>query len=60
MQSHFFTVTVDGRPVDVVHAASNYGILNFDTTGPAEISITTSEPGFWDRGVDIEPAVVVT
>ena len=55
MQSHFFTVTVDGQSVDVAHAASNYEYLNFDTTGPAEISITASEPGFWDKGVDIEP-----
>ena len=55
MQSHFFKVAVNGRPVDVTHAASNYEILNFDTTGPAEVSITATEPGFWDRGVDIEP-----
>jgi hypothetical protein len=55
MQSHFFTVKVEGQSVDVAHAASNYEFVNFDTTGPAEISITAAEPGFWDRGVDIEP-----
>jgi len=55
MRSGFFTVTVNGQRVDVAHAASNYEFVNFDTTGPVEISITAAEPGFWDGGVDIEP-----
>src|SRR5579871_397596 len=55
MRSQFFAVTVNNRVVDVAHAASSYDFLNFDTAGPAEISITAAEPGFWDRGVDIEP-----
>ena len=42
-------------PVDVAHAASSYEFASFDTDGPAEIVITAAEPGFWDRGVDIEP-----
>ena len=55
LRSGFFAVTVNRAPVDVASAASNYEFVNFDTTGPAEISVTASEPGFWDRGVDIEP-----
>ncbi len=55
MSSTAFTVTVNGRPVDVAHAASSYEIVSFDTTGPAEVAITANEPGFWDAGVDIEP-----
>ena len=55
MQSQFFAVTVNNRIVEVAHAASNYDFINFDTAGPAEISITAAEPGFWDHGVDIEP-----
>jgi hypothetical protein len=55
MRSGFFSVTVNGKPVDVAHAASNYEFVSFDTTGPAEISVTAADPGFWDRGVDIEP-----
>jgi hypothetical protein len=55
MRSSFFAVTVNGRSVDVALAASNYDFVNFDTDGPVEISITAAEPGFWDRGVDIEP-----
>jgi len=55
MRSSFFAVTVNGRPVDVALAASNYEFVNFDTDGPIDISITAAEPGFWDRGVDIEP-----
>ncbi len=55
MRSGFFTVTVNGQRVDVACAASNYDFVSFDITGPAEISITAAEPGFWDGGVDIEP-----
>ena len=55
MRSAAFTVTVNGKPIDVAHAAASYDFVNFDTTGPVTISITASEPGFWDRGVDVEP-----
>ena len=55
MRSGFFAVTVNNQRVDVAHAAANYEFVNFDVTGPVEISITAAEPGFWDRGVDIEP-----
>jgi hypothetical protein len=55
MRSSAFTLTVNGRPVDVAHAAANYEFANFDVTGPAEIAITAAAPGFWDAGVDIEP-----
>jgi PA14 domain len=55
MRSSFFAVTVNNQRVDVAQAASNYEFVNFDTTGPVDISITAAEPGFWDRGVDIEP-----
>ncbi|MGA9063159.1 MAG: PKD domain-containing protein [Terracidiphilus sp.] len=55
MRNSYFAVTVNNQTVDVAHAASNYEFVNFDTTGPVEISITAADPGFWDRGVDIEP-----
>jgi hypothetical protein len=55
MRSSFFAVTVNNQRVDVAQAASNYEFVNFDTTGPVDISITAAEPGFWSRGVDIEP-----
>ncbi|MFP5236801.1 MAG: PA14 domain-containing protein [Acidobacteriota bacterium] len=55
MRSSAFTVKVDGKPVDVAHAAANYDFVNFDVTGPVTVEITAAEPGFWDRGVDIEP-----
>jgi hypothetical protein len=54
-RSSSFTVTVNGQPVDVAHAAANYDFINFDMTGPVEIAMTADEPGFWDRGVDVEP-----
>jgi len=55
MRSSFFAVTVNGERVDTAFAASSYEFVNFSVTGPAEVSITAAEPGFWDRGVDIEP-----
>lgn len=55
MRSSAFTVRVNGKPVDVAHAAASYEFVSFDVTGPVDIEITASEPGFWDKGVDIEP-----
>ena len=55
MRSTDFTVTVNGKSIDVAHAAASYDFVNFDTTGPVDVSITAKEPGFWDRGVDIQP-----
>lgn len=55
MRSYFFAITVNGRRVDVAHAAANYEFANFDIVGPAEITVTAAETGFWDHGVDIQP-----
>jgi hypothetical protein len=55
MRSTAFTVTVNGKPVDVAHAAASYEFVSFDVTGPVNVEITASEQGFWDRGVDIQP-----
>jgi hypothetical protein len=55
MRSKAFTVTVNGQPVDVAHAAASYEYVSFDSTGPMDVAITAAEPGFWDRGVDIQP-----
>ncbi len=50
-----FTVTVNGKPVDVVHAAASYDFASIDTTSPVKIAITAVEDGFWDHGVDVQP-----
>jgi hypothetical protein len=55
MRSNAFTVTVNGQPVGVAHAAASYEFVSFDITGPVDITITAAERGFWDRGVDIQP-----
>jgi hypothetical protein len=55
MRSTAFTVKVDGKPVDVAHAAASYEFVSFDITGPVSVEITASQPGFWDKGVDIQP-----
>jgi len=46
---------VNGKSVDVAHAAASYDYVSFDTTGAVDIEITSAEPHFWDRGVDIQP-----
>jgi hypothetical protein len=55
MRSDAFTVTVNGQNVAVAHAAASYDYVSFDITGPVTVTITATEAGFWDRGVDIEP-----
>ncbi len=55
MRSTEFTVAVNGKPVDVAHAAASYVFVSFDITGPVTIAITAAEPGLWDRGVDVQP-----
>ncbi|HEY3706187.1 MAG TPA: PA14 domain-containing protein [Terracidiphilus sp.] len=56
LRSTAYTVKINGAPIDVAHAAANYDYATFDFDhGPADIEITAAEPGFWDRGVDIEP-----
>jgi hypothetical protein len=55
LSSTAFTVTVNGQPVGVAHAAASYDWVTFDITGPVDIAITAAAPGFWDRGVDIQP-----
>jgi len=55
MRSTSFSVLVNGKPVDVAHAAASYDYVSVDTTGPVKISITAAEDGFWDAGVDIQP-----
>jgi hypothetical protein len=55
LRSSAFTVAVNGKAVDVAHAAASYDFANFDITGAVDVEITAAEPGFWDRGVDIEP-----
>ena len=55
MLSTAFAVTVNGQPVGVAHAAASYDFVNFDVTGPMDVTITAAEPGFWAKGVDIQP-----
>ncbi len=55
VRSEHYRVTINGRNTSVVHAANQYYLLNFDTTGPVDVAVTADDPHFWDRGVEIEP-----
>jgi hypothetical protein len=55
VSSSHFRVAVNGRRTNVMHAATSYYLLNFDTNGPVTISVTSEDPHFWDQGVEIQP-----
>ncbi len=55
VRSTHYIVSINGHRSPVVHAASNYYLLNFDVDGPATVSITADDPHFWDRGVEVQP-----
>ena len=55
LRSSQYIVQVDGKPVDVVHAAASYDYVSIEATAPIRLSVTASEQGFWDRGVDVQP-----
>jgi hypothetical protein len=60
--SDAFRVSVDGHATDVLHAATNYYLLNFtiDTAdkakrGPVMVTVTAKDAHFWDGGVEVQP-----
>lgn len=59
VRSNHYVVMINGRKTPVVHAASSYYLLNFDTgstgSGPLRVSVTADDPHFWDRGVEVQP-----
>ena len=55
VHSNHYRVRINGRNADVLHAATNYYLVNFETDGPVTVSVTADDPHFWDRGVEIQP-----
>jgi hypothetical protein len=55
LRSVQFLVSVNGKPVDVAHAAASYDYVSIEATSAIKVEITAFEDGFWDRGVDIQP-----
>ena len=55
VRSTHYRVRINGRNADVLHAATGYYLLNFDTNGPVTVSVTAEDPHFWDRGVVVQP-----
>jgi hypothetical protein len=55
LRSQAFTVKVDGKPVDVAHAAASLEYASFDISGPVTVEVTAADPDFWKNGVDVEP-----
>ena len=55
VSSSHFRVSLNGRSTDVLHAATSYYLLNFDTSGPVNVSVTAEDPHFWDSGVEVRP-----
>jgi hypothetical protein len=55
MRSTAFTAKINGHAVDVAHAAASLEYAAFDGAGPVTLEVTATEPGFWDKGVEVEP-----
>jgi hypothetical protein len=55
VSSSHFTVSVNGRSTPVMHAAAGYYLLNFDVDGVTIITVTASDPHYWDAGVEVQP-----
>lgn len=54
LQSSQFKVQINGKPVDVMHAAASYDYVSVDTSSAITVSVAAPQ-GFWDHGVDIQP-----
>ncbi len=55
VRSSHFIVSINDRRSPVLHAATNYYLLNFDVSAPTVISVTAEDPHTWDRGVVVQP-----
>jgi len=55
VSSNHFRISINGRSSDVLHAATGYYLLNFSTAGPATVTVTASNPHYWDAGVEVQP-----
>ena len=55
IRSNHFTVTIDGKPAPVAHAASGYYFVNFELTGSARIAVTAESANYWAKGVEVQP-----
>ena len=55
LQSGHFTVTVNGQPAPVAHAASNYYFVSFELQGAATVAITAPTGDYWAKGVEVQP-----
>jgi hypothetical protein len=55
IRSNHFTITIDGQPAAVAHAASRYYFVNFGLNAPSKISITAPSADYWAKGVEVQP-----
>lgn len=50
-----YTVTVDGQPVMVFHAALNIYFASFDFTGHAEVKVVAKDANYWQGQAVVRP-----
>lgn len=53
--SSHFTVTIDGKATNVLHAAVNLYFLSFEAGKHRWITVTAPTENFWAKGVEIQP-----
>ena len=57
MQTDRFKMKVNGKPLQVGLATQMIYYSNFDFSGKVEITVTATNPHYWDSGVIISPMV---
>src|SRR4051812_33929718 len=55
LRSDRFTMTLDGQPAPVAHAATTYHFANFEFRGSTVVSISGPTDGYWSAGVEVQP-----
>lgn len=55
VRSDRFTMTLDGQPAAVMHAATTYYCANFEFSGATTVSISAPADDYWATGVEVQP-----
>ncbi len=55
VSSTHFRIAIPGASSSVMHAAAGYYTSSLETNGPVVVTITASDPHYWDAGVEVQP-----
>lgn len=55
LKSARYTVTANGKPVEVYKAALNINVANITLSGVTEVVVKAKDAGYWNEGAKIRP-----